>query len=141
MIDKNLEINIKKTKNFIEIWNEFHRIFKNMLLDNTLNKEAEKNFLSTKTLVNARYDDLMDSLGVKPIGRFIKSEPIYDVLSLENLSIISDERLKEVRQNWEESSRHLGALLERLEKKKRRIEGFNSFAFGLKKKLTKVKSR
>lgn len=133
MIDKKLEANIKKTKEFIEIWDKFHRIFKNVLANNTLNNDQEKNFLSTKALVNSRYDDLMDSLGVKPIRRFIKSEFIYNILSLENLSIMSDERLKTIDKDWYESSRFLGALLARLERKKRRIEGFNRFFFVLKK--------
>jgi len=123
MIDRELEANIKKTKEFIEIWNNFHRIFKG---------NDEKNFLATKTLVNSRYDDLMDSIGEKPIKRFIKNEPLYNILSLENLSIMSDERLKKLDIDWNESSRYISLLFERLKRKKRRIEGFNRFFFLLK---------
>ncbi|MGB2705275.1 MAG: hypothetical protein WBC74_00210 [Candidatus Omnitrophota bacterium] len=123
MIDRKLEGNIKKTKEFVEIWGNFRKIFKN---------NDEKNFLATRTLVNSRYDDLMDSIGEKPIKRFIKNEPLYNILSLENLSIMSDERLKKLDKDWNESSGYLSSLLERLERKKRRIEGFNRFFFLLK---------
>ena len=123
MIDRKLEGNIKKTKEFVEIWSNFRRIFKN---------NDEKNFLATRTLVNSRYDDLMDSIGEKPIKRFIKNEPLYNILSLGNLSIMSDERLKKLDKDWDESSGYLSSLLERLKRKKRRIEGFNRFFFLLK---------
>lgn len=132
MIDKRLESNIKKTKDFIEIWDKFHNIFK---------KKDEENFLATKILVNLRYDDLMDSLGEKPIKRFIKNESLYNILLLGNLSIMSDERLKAVDKDWKESSKFLNTLLDRLEKKKRRIEGFNRFAFTLKKGIKKRRPR
>lgn len=132
MIDKRLESNIKKTKDFIEIWDKFHNIFK---------KKDEENFLATKVLVNLRYDDLMDSLGEKPIKRFIKNESLYNILLLGNLSIMSDERLKAVDKDWKESSKFLNTLLDRLEKKKRRIEGFNRFAFALKKGIKKRRPR
>jgi len=123
MIDKKLEENIKKAKEFTEIWENFRRIFKN---------NDEKNFLSTKTLVNSRYDDLMDSVGEKPIKRFIKNEPLYNILSLENLSVMSDGRLRCLEKDWDDSSVYLFSLVDRLERKKRRIEGFNRFFFLLK---------
>jgi len=126
MIDKILEVNIKKAKDFIEIWDNFRRIFKN---------NDVKNFLSTRKLVNSRYDDLMDSLGEKPLKRFVKNEALYNILSLGNLSIMSDERLRTLEGDWKESSRSLAAMLERLKKKKRRIEGFNRIVFTLKNRV------
>jgi len=123
MIDKKLEGNIKKVKEFTEIWGNFRRIFKN---------NDEKNFLATRSLVRSRYDDLMDSIGEKPIKRFIKNEPLYNILSLENLSIMSDGRLKSLEGDWDDSFAYLLSLADRLERKKRRIEGFNRFFFLLK---------
>ena len=139
MVDKKLEENIKKTKEFMEIWNNFHRIFKNAISRNTVNKGEEKHFLSTKELVNSRYDDLMDSLGVKPIKRFITGEPVYNILSLENLSIMSDERLAALDGNWKHSFELLRVVLSRLERKKRRLRGFSKFAFTLKKGMSKFR--
>ncbi|NQU95587.1 MAG: hypothetical protein HQ549_05090 [Candidatus Omnitrophica bacterium] len=141
MVDRKLEANIKKTENFLEIWNEFHRIFENALAGNSINKVEEKNFFSTETLVNARYDDLMDSLGVKPIKRFIKSEAIYNILSIRNLSIMSDRRSSLVYKDWQNSFKFLNSLLERLKRKKRRIEGFSRFSFLVKKGLSFSKRR
>jgi len=135
MIDRKLEANIKKTKEFIEIWDKFNRIFKNTISGNHVSIDEEKEFLSTKTLVNSRYEDLMDSLGVKPLKRFIMSASIYSVLSLEKISIMSDGKFDTVDKDWEESSRFLTALLERLKIKKRRIEGFNRFFFVTKKAI------
>ncbi len=135
MIDRKLEANIKKTKEFIEIWDEFNRIFKATISENHVSIDEEKEFLSTKTLVNSRYEDLMDSLGVKPLKRFIMSPSIYNVLSLEKISIMSDEKFDTVDKDWEESSKFLTALFERLKTKKRRIEGFNRFFFVTKKAI------
>jgi len=123
MIDRKLEENIKKVKEFMEMWENFHRIFK---------KNDEKNFLATKSFVSSRYDDLMDSIGEKPIKRFIKNEPLYNILSLENLSVMSDDRLKNLEKEWECASAYLFSLLKRLGRKKRRIEGFNKFLFLIK---------
>ena len=141
MIDRKLESNIKKTENFIEIWDKFHDIFENALSDNAINKDEEKNFFATKTLVNSRYDDLMDSLGVKPIKRFIKSETIYNILSIRDLSIMSDRRSSMVHGDWQNSFNFLRLLLERLKRKKRRIEGFSRFSFLAKRRLWFSKRR
>ena len=135
MIDRKLEANIKKTKEFIEIWDEFNRIFKNTISGNHVSIDEEKEFLSNKALVNSRYEDLMDSLGVKPLKRFIMSPSIYNVLSLEKISIMSDEKFDTVDKDWGESSKFLTALFERLKTKKRRIEGFNKFFFVTKKAI------
>src|SRR4030042_1437486 len=122
----------------MEIWNKFRLIFQKALSCNTVDIDEERSFLSLKGLVNSRYDDLMDSFGVKPIGRFIKSESIYNILSLENLSTMSDERYALVERDWEESLRFLDSLLERLERKKRRIGGFNKFIFLVKNGINRL---
>ena len=139
MIDRKLEANIKKTKEFMEIWDKFSRIFKATISGNHVSADEEKEFLSTKALVNSRYEDLMDLLGVKPLKRFIISPSIYNVLSLEKISIMSDEKLNAVDKDWDESSKFLTALFKRLESKKRRIEGFNRFFFVVKKGMRRRK--
>jgi hypothetical protein len=141
MKDKRLEANIKKAKDFLEIWKKFHNVFRNVFSGNTINKKEERHFLSTRELVNSRYDDLMDSLGVKPIRRFITGEAVYSILSIEDLSVMSDEKLHMVERNWEESFTFLRSLLERLERKKRRIGGFNTVAFAVKKRFNSTVRR
>lgn len=141
MIDKKLENNIKKARDFVEIWHKFHDIFKNTTSENHLGRDKEEEFLSVKNLVNSRYEDLMDSLKVKPLRRFIISPSIYNILSCGEISIMSDKRLSGVRDDWAESFRFLKALLERLERKKERIGGFNRFAFMMKKIVLNPKRR
>jgi len=139
MIDRKLEANIKKTKEFMEIWDKFNHIFKATISGDHVSINEEEEFLSSKALVNSRYEDLMDSLGVKPLKRFIMSPSIYSVLSLEKISIMSDEKLGMVDKDWKESSKFLTALFKRLESKKRRIEGFNRFFFMAKKGIRRKK--
>ncbi len=138
MKDRKLEENIKRTRDFIDIWHKFRDIFENTVSEGHIDKEREKEFLSTRLLVSSRYEDLMDSLGVKPLERFIMSPHVYNVLSLERLSVMSDEKRKAIDQDWEESSDFLRSLCERLERKKRRIEGFNKFFFVAKKKIRRM---
>jgi len=140
MIDKKLENNIKKTKEFMEIWTKFRNIFDKTLSENILNREREKEFLSTRPLVDSRFDDLMDSLGAKPLRRFTTGASLYNVLSVDKLSTMSDEKTKELEKNWEESRKFLKALISRLEKKKRKIEGFNRFFLSLKRKFKKERT-
>ena len=140
MVDKKLENNIKKTKEFIEIWSKFRNIFDKTLSENILNHEREKEFLSTKPLVDSRFDDLMDSLGAKPLRRFTTGAPLYSVLSVDKLSAMSDEKTKELEKNWDESKKFLKALISRLEKKKRKIEGFNRFFLSLKRRFKKERT-
>ena len=139
MIDKQLESNIRKAKEFIELWDKFHVVFRNTVSGNRVGEKEEQNFLSIRELVNSRYEDLMDSLEIKPLKRFTMNTALCNVLSLERISIMSDERQKAVDADWTESSRFLNSLLERLMRKKRRIESFNKFAFVLKKGINRFR--
>lgn len=141
MTDKKLENNIKKARDFIEFWHKFYDIFKSTISENHLGRDKEEEFLSVRELVNSRYEDLMDSLGVKPLKRFIMSPSVYNVLSFEKISIMSDRRLNIIDKDWRESFRFLRALLGRLERKRNRIGNFNKFAFIFKKKIGRVRRR
>jgi len=134
MVDKNLEDNIKKTKDFIELWKKFHKVFRGTTSGSHINDEKELEFLNIKELAYSRYEDLMDSLGVKPLRRFIKSPSVYTILDIEKIAIMSDEKLKAVDKNWEGSWDFLNSLLQRLERNKKRLEGFNKFIFMMRKK-------
>ncbi|MFH1594072.1 MAG: hypothetical protein ABID09_05200 [Candidatus Omnitrophota bacterium] len=132
MIDKRLEANIRKTKQFIELWDKFHTFFNKTICENCVSEENEKEFVSIRVLVNSRYEDLMDGLGVKPLKRFMINPSITSLLTLEKIGIMSDTKGKAVNDSWADSSGYLNLLLERLKRKKRRIEGFNRFFFVLK---------
>ena len=51
------------------------------------------------------------------------------------IDLMSDEKINEVKNNWDESDKFLKSLLSRLERKKRRIEGFNKFYLSLKRRI------
>jgi hypothetical protein len=139
MIDKKLEESIKKTKRFLEFWSKFHELYRNVVESNVDLNEKEKDFLSNITLVNSRFQDLMDYLEVGHGERLAKAYPIYKVLSIESLQGVSDERSKEIEDWWTDSYVFLSGLLERLQKKKKRIEGYNKFMFLVKNTFRKIK--
>lgn len=139
MIDKSLEDSIKKTRHFIEIWNKFHDIFKKMISQNHVDGGKEKEFLSARELAGSRYEDLMDSLSVKPIRRFVIGRAVFNVLSFDSVFAMSDEKLELFDKNWAESFVFLKELLDRLERKKRRIGNVNRFAFTVKKKINRFR--
>ena len=139
MIDKKLEGTIKEASDFIELWKKFHEIFKNTISKGHVSADKEKELLSVKNLISSRYEDLMDLVGAKPLKRFITNPSVYNILSVKNVSIMSDDRLKVLEKDWEESLRYLAALLSRLKRKKNRLEGFNRFAFALKKGISRFK--
>ena len=129
MIDKKLEDNIKNAKRFLEFWSKFHELY----------SLKEENFLSTRTLVNSRFQDLMDSVGMKHSQRLIKGFPIYEILSIENLSGMSDEKLRRIEECWTDSYYFLTSVLNRFQKKKKRIERFNKLVFTIKSFLRRKK--
>jgi len=129
MIDKKLENNIKDTERFLEFWSKFHQLY----------GSKEENFLSTRTLVNSRFQDLMDSVGMKHSQRLTKGFPIYEILSIENFSGMSDEKLKRIEECWTDSYYFLTSVLNQFQKKKKRIERFNKLVFTIKSLLRRRK--
>lgn len=135
MVDKKLEENIRKAEDLIEIWDKFHRIFERAVSKGQVGSDGEEEFVSVRNLVSSRYEDLMDSMGVKPLRRFIVGSHVYNILSLDKLSIMSDEKQKAVEDDWRLSGEFLGSLRDRLKRKKKRIEGFNRFWLLAKRKI------
>jgi len=136
MRDKRLEANIKKVYEFIELWAKLHENFKDLLSSAKVGTEVETNFVTTRNLVYKRYEDLMDSLGVKPLRRFIISPAIYNILTVSKLSTMSDAKIEALKRGWVEAENFLNMLARRLERKKRRIEDFNKFVFVFKRIIT-----
>ena len=130
MIDKKLEDNIKKMERFLEFWSKFHQLY----------SSKQDNFLSTRTLVNSRFQDLMDSVGMKHSQRLTKGFPVYEILSIENFSGMSDEKLKRIEECWTDSYHFLTSVLNQFKKKKKRIERFNKLVFVTKSFLKRIKN-
>jgi len=129
MIDKKLEDNIKNTKRFLEFWSKFHEIYSEAMSSNCVVPKDEADFRSTRMLVNSRFQDLMDFAGIKHGERLTKALSIYEILSIENLKDISDEKIAKIEDSWTDSYVYLSSILGRFQKKKKRIEKFNRIVF------------
>ena len=140
MIDKKLENNIKKTKTFLEFWSKFHELYRDAVGDSSSLPDKEENFIATRSLVNSRFQDLMDFIGVKHSQRFAKALPLYEILSLENLRGVSDEKFETIDDYWTDSYIFLSSILDRFQKKKRRIEKYNKTIFTVKGFLRRIKN-
>jgi len=139
MTDKKIDRNIKKTRDFIESWKRLYNIFEGIFSKSTIDKKKEEEFLSTRDLISVRYEDLMDDIGVRPSVRVLKSDSIYSVLSLDELSPISDDSLRNIGQQWKNSFSLLAALLSRLERNKKRLKNFSRFSIIIKNRKKKAR--
>ncbi|MDD5439359.1 MAG: hypothetical protein PHS37_04155 [Candidatus Omnitrophica bacterium] len=135
MKDKTLEHNIKETQVFVEFWTKFHELYKQTVAQNPVPVGKTNLFVLTKDLVSSRFDDLMDQLEIRSAERMVKCMPIYEILSLNDFSTMSDEKLTHLTDCWTESYYYLYGLLSRFKKKRKRIEKFNRFFFVAKKLL------
>lgn len=139
MIDKKLEENIKNTKRFLEFWSKFQELYRIVISGSPSLKDKEEGFTSTRTLVNTRFQELMDSLGVSHGERLKRAIPIYEILSIENLYNMSDEKLKKIEDHWTDSYIFLSSILDRFQKKKKRIEDYSKVMFVTKSFLRRMK--
>jgi len=134
MTVKAIDKNIKKTRDFLESWKRFHDIFESALSRSAINRKKEEEFLLTKDLISARYEELMDGIGVRPSRRVLESGSIYGVLSLGELSSISDESLSNIKEQWKHSFELLEGILGRLERNKKRMESFGRLSIAMRRK-------
>lgn len=125
MIEKNYESDIKAVKSFIEMWVKFHSIYSGVVSKENISKEEEEKFLETKGLIGSKYDALKGGLEFKymPHGRF--TDPVNDIISMDNIRFISEKNLKKTDSDWKDSYVFLNSILERLKNNKRRMEQFN----------------
>ncbi|NQT22783.1 MAG: hypothetical protein HQ579_05000 [Candidatus Omnitrophica bacterium] len=141
MIDKKLEDNIKNTKRFLEFWSKFHEMHTELITGSAVLPKRQEDFRSTRTLVNSRFQDLMEFVGINQAERVTKAIPLYEILSIENTSDISDEKIARIEDYWTDSYIYLSFILGRLQKKKKRIERFNKFFFMAKNFFRHVNGR
>jgi hypothetical protein len=138
MKDRDLENQIRKTEEFIELWSKLREIYEKSAKGIPSTGMTDKDFRETKELVNHKFEDLMDVLEVRQLDRHLKSGFIYDILSLDALSFMSDEKSSAMDDNWKRSYGFLNATLERLERKRRRLGSLNKF-FIMSKKILQGK--
>ena len=138
MIDKRYNSDIKTVKSFLEFWVKFHSIYSNVVSKESISKEDEAKFLETKELIKNKYDTLRNSLEFKymPHGRL--TDPVNDILLIDNVRFISEKNSKKVENNWKDSYVFLNSILERLKNNKRRLEQFNPVGVFVKRFFEEV---
>ena len=130
MVDKELELKIKRVKEFMQLWIKFHEMYKSSISRETVSPDAEKTFLDTKSLIARKYQALKDLLGIASSYDDKTFDVISQVLSLKSVSAISDLSLHKIEKDWHNSYIQLNKLLGELEGKQeslRRVSRIGRF--------------
>ena len=135
MKDKRLEENIKKSKTFTDLWSKFNELYISAISQNSDQLAQSDMFIQTKPLINIKFEDLMDSVGLAHNRRIEKYYPVYEILSINDLSTMSDEKINRINECWTDTYIFLQFLMQRLKKKKDRIAKFNTLIFILKNSM------
>jgi len=133
MIDKKTESDIRTVRSFLEFWGKFHSIYSGVISRDSISKEDERTFLETKEIIRNKYDSLRSGLEFKYVPRGRLSDPVSDLLGIDNVRFMAEKNLKKIHGDWKDSYVFLNNILERLENKKRRLDQFNPMAVYVKK--------
>jgi len=125
MLDKKIESDIKIVKGFLEFWVKFHSIYSDVVSKENITKEDESLFLETKGLIKTKYDELNGSLELKYVPHSRLTDPVNDILQLDNVRFMAEKNLKKMEDDWRDSYIFLNSILERLKNNKRRLGQFN----------------
>ena len=133
MRDKKTEGDIKSMKGFLEFWTKFHSIYSDILDKGIITKEDEDKFLETKSMMRNKYEEVKGSLEYKymPHGRL--TDPVSDILGLQTLRFVSEDNLKRLKDDWNDSYVFLNNIFERLKTRKRKFEEFNTLGVFFKR--------
>lgn len=133
MIDKKTEFNIRTVKDFLEFWNKFHTIYREISSQGIITADDEQRFLDLRDAMHRKYNDLTSGLDFRysPHGRL--TDPVNDILMLQNIRFISEKNIKKVDDDWRDSYVFLNSILERLDSKRRRLGQFNPVGVFFKK--------
>lgn len=117
---KTLDIagSIGKTKEFMELWVKFHQIYKEAMGKSSITPEEEELFLQTKSIVARKFQILADSMSIDRTTIERTYDVIGQILSLKNISALSEQVLKKIENDWHESYISLNRLLGHLEAQK-----------------------
>jgi len=133
MVDKKTESDIKTVKGFLEFWVKFHSIYSGVISRENISKDDESKLLETKDIIRNKYVDLKDSLEFKYVPRGRLTDPVSDILGINNVRFMAEKNLKKLEVDWNDSYVFLNNVLERLENKKRRLDQFNPMGVFIKK--------
>lgn len=133
MVDKKTESDIRTVKGFLELWVKFHSIYSDVVSMESISKEDESRFLGTKDIIKNKYDVLKNELEFKYAPRGRLTDPVSDILGMDNVRFMAEKNLSKLEGDWKDSYVFLNNILERLESKKRRLDQFNPFGVFIKK--------
>jgi hypothetical protein len=115
MVDKELELKIKRVKEFTQLWVKFHDMYKNSINRESISPEEEAGFLETKSLIARKYQALQSLLGAESSHEDKTFDVVSRVLSLKGVSAISDMGLNKIESDWHNSYIQLNKILGELE--------------------------
>ena len=118
MIDRNLESKIITVKDFIELWEQFFKAYKQAIAQPTFTEDDEKNFLELKSTLARRYQGLMDALGIKPTAEDRTFDVISQVMSLKSTATLSPLQMQKLENDWHNSYITLNKILGSLENRR-----------------------
>lgn len=118
MIDRELELKIKRLKEFMQLWVKFHDMYKEALSRETITPEEEKTFLETKSLIARKYQALKNFIGIESSYQDKTFDVIAQLLSLKSVAAISDLSLHKIEYDWHNSYVLLNKLVGELEGKR-----------------------
>ena len=133
MKDKKTEVDIKALSSFLEFWTKFHSLYNDVISKNIITKEEEVKFLETKNLIKNKYETLREGLEFKYMPHTRLTDPVTDILSVNNIRFIAEKNLNRLNEDWNDSYIFLNNIVERLKTKKRRLEIFNPIGVFLKR--------
>ena len=125
MIDRKTELDIKTLKSFLELWGKFHALYAAEVSKEVISGDDEKKLLDTKEVIGGKYQALKDSMEFKYVPHGRMTDPVSDVLRLEAIRFASEKNMHKMEGDWKDSYVFLNNILERLENKRRRLDGFN----------------
>lgn len=125
MIDKKTESDIKLVKSFLELWVKFRSVYADVVSRDSITKEEELKFLDTKAIIKSKYDEMESALDFKYAPHSRLTDPVKDILGVDNVRFMAEKKLRNVEDNWRDSYVFLNSILERLKNKKKRLEQFS----------------
>lgn len=118
MKGQNVKDSINSTKEFIEMWKQFNKIYKEAMVKTSITPEEEEAFLETKSIVARKFQVLADSLSIDRFTVDRTYDVINQILSLKSISTLSEQTLKKIENDWHEAYISLNRLLGHLEVKR-----------------------
>lgn len=117
MTVRELQGNIRKTKDFTSLWVKFHDLYNSASKKKAITQEEEDIFLETKSLVTGRYEDLKRALKINRATDGEMRDVISHVLSLKSMAAMSDKALEKIEEGWKHSHVFLNNILKILERR------------------------